>query len=571
MFETDTPQRKPCLIPETLMIVFRNYHPRVKDRALRHIEKTNLSETLDMLNGYTRCVKNPDEDEGPSPSKRQKLIMKNKTVNDSKAIENKTSHIYRSADTGRAYACTLYTSDIQLDQNKFYKLKIIKSDDFDRNGKVSILREWGRIGTKREGSRFEHFTGKNSIQDCCSIFKRKFFDLTGNGWDCQPYKSRKGKYVYINIDYREETAAGQISDAIDTNKLEAPVKKAVELIFKIDVMKQTMMELEIDKELMPLGYPSVQNVKEAGKVLNDVYDIHKHPDKYPDSQNSFKHLSNRFYQLIPQSRGDCANKVINNQKEIEKKRQLLNKLNKFEVDYKFCEDGQKTILDYYHQLETEMKPLNADSDEFTLIATYADNTFASAEHHADHRFKIEDIFEIKQKGAEKRFRKHANDSNRMLLWHGTRVSNVASILKDGFKISLPAAVPQAGKMFGQGIYFTDTVSKASLYANHKEQGQSALLFICEVALGEMHEVTSALHNNFTGADLPQGTNSVKAIGRTSPEGFMTYDNDIKVPMGNLYKNDSIKAGLRFNEFIIYDESRYKIKYLVQVVFDINLQ
>lgn len=49
-----------------------------------------------------------------------------------------------------------------------------------------------------------------------------------------------------------------------------------------------------------------------------------------------------------------------------------------------------------------------------------------------------------------------------MLWHGLKTQNVASTLKDGFRMPL-AEVAQTGYMFGKGIYFTDCFSKAATH------------------------------------------------------------------------------------------------------------
>ena len=45
--------------------------------------------------------------------------------------------------------------------------------------------------------------------------------------------------------------------------------------------------------------------------------------------------------------------------------------------------------------------------------------------------------------------------NVMELWHGTRVENVLSILKGGLIIPKSSAGHVTGRMFGDGVYFSD--------------------------------------------------------------------------------------------------------------------
>ena len=48
--------------------------------------------------------------------------------------------------------------------------------------------------------------------------------------------------------------------------------------------------------------------------------------------------------------------------------------------------------------------------------------------------------------------------NRMLLWHGSRLTNWVGILSKGLRIAPPEA-PVTGYMFGKGVYFADMVSQ----------------------------------------------------------------------------------------------------------------
>ena len=45
---------------------------------------------------------------------------------------------------------------------------------------------------------------------------------------------------------------------------------------------------------------------------------------------------------------------------------------------------------------------------------------------------------------------------RMLLWHGSRLTNWVGILSKGLRIAPPEA-PVTGYMFGKGVYFADMV------------------------------------------------------------------------------------------------------------------
>ncbi|MGG2383099.1 hypothetical protein, partial [Salmonella enterica] len=57
------------------------------------------------------------------------------------------------------------------------------------------------------------------------------------------------------------------------------------------------------------------------------------------------------------------------------------------------------------------------------------------------------------------------------LWHGTRVGNVLSIMKGGFVIPPSNASHVTGRMFGNGVYFSDQSTKSLNYAYGCAPGQ----------------------------------------------------------------------------------------------------
>jgi poly [ADP-ribose] polymerase len=78
------------------------------------------------------------------------------------------------------------------------------------------------------------------------------------------------------------------------------------------------------------------------------------------------------------------------------------------------------------------------------------------------------------------------------LWHGTKASNLLSILKHGLIIPPANAAHCTGRMFGNGIYTSLQSTKALNYAtdfwNRSGQpNQRTFMFLCEVALGKTYK------------------------------------------------------------------------------------
>ncbi|EEF39282.1 poly [ADP-ribose] polymerase, putative [Ricinus communis] len=87
------------------------------------------------------------------------------------------------------------------------------------------------------------------------------------------------------------------------------------------------------------------------------------------------------------------------------------------------------LYSHYSRLRCELAPLEVDSEEFSLIAKYMKNTHAKTQ--SQYTVDIIQIFKVSRKDESQRFRKFFSATNRMLLWHGSRLTNWTGILSQG--------------------------------------------------------------------------------------------------------------------------------------------
>ncbi|NET89908.1 MAG: hypothetical protein F6K45_17740 [Kamptonema sp. SIO1D9] len=85
--------------------------------------------------------------------------------------------------------------------------------------------------------------------------------------------------------------------------------------------------------------------------------------------------------------------------------------------------------------------------------------------------------------------------NVKLHWHGTKASNILSILEQGLIIPPVNAIQCTGRMFGKGIYGSEQSTKALNYAtNYWNQSggnnQRVYMLLCEFALGKAYSPTN---------------------------------------------------------------------------------
>jgi poly [ADP-ribose] polymerase 1 len=217
-------------------------------------------------------------------------------------------------------------------------------------------------------------------------------------------------------------------------------------------------------------------------------------------------------------------------------------------------------LDYcYNALQIQLEPLVQEANpEWKLLEQYAKNT------GLDGNMRIENIYRLQRRGEPERFQKWRTLDNHFLLWHGSHSSNYIGILSQGLRIAPPAA-PVSGYAFGKGVYFADMLSKSYNYCRNMGN-ESAFLLLSEVALGKMNSIYQAMYME----QAPEGMHSTKGIGRRGPDfaQSLVLPNGVQVPLGAVTEYPDPPAGtratLQHNEYIVYDESQCRMRYIVQI-------
>ena len=134
--------------------------------------------------------------------------------------------------------------------------------------------------------------------------------------------------------------------------------------------------------------------------------------------------------------------------------------------------------------------------------------------HACSHLKLKRVYVITNDAKLAEYRQTADKlGNEQRLWHGTRAHNVLSILKGGLIIPTSAGgYTITGRMFGDGLYFSDQSSKSLNYAYGYWSGSrdnNCFMFLADVAMGRSHTPSGP-----TGR-LPPGFDSMFAVGGRS--------------------------------------------------------
>ncbi|XP_052161977.1 poly [ADP-ribose] polymerase 2-A [Oryza glaberrima] len=473
-----------------------------------------------------------------------------------------TYHVLQLGD--EIYDATMNQTNVGDNNNKFYIIQALESD---AGGSFMVYNRWGRVGARGQDKLHGPFSSR---EQAIYEFEGKFHGKTNNHWsDRKSFECYARKYTWLEMDYGEadrETnkKVSPSTDQIKETKLETRIASFISLICNISMMKQQMVEIGYNADKLPLGKLSKSTIFKGYDVLKRISNVISRADR-----RQLEQLTGEFYTVIPHDFGfkKMREFIIDTPQKLKAKLEMVEALGEIEIATKLLEDDSTDQDDplyaRYKQLSCDFTPLEVGSEEYSMIKTYLANTHGKT--HTNYTVDVVQIFKVSRHGEMERFQKFATAGNRMLLWHGSRLTNWAGILSQGLRIAPPEA-PVTGYMFGKGVYFADMFSKSANYCYASEACRSGVLLLCEVALGEMNELLNA---DYDANNLPKGKLSTKGVGQTEPntaESKIT-DDGVVVPLGKPKAEPSKRGSLLYNEFIVYNVDQIRMRYVLHVSFN----
>ncbi|KAG8492561.1 hypothetical protein CXB51_009982 [Gossypium anomalum] len=442
-------------------------------------------------------------------------------------------------DSGSIYNTTLNLSDLSTGVNSYYILQIIQED---KESGCYVFRKWGRVGNEKiGGSKLEEMPKSDAISE----FKRLFLEKTGNSWEAgekkQNFQKQPGRFFPLDIDYGVNKPVLEKKHTDADSQLPPPLLELVKMLFNF----------EINMSEMPLGKLSKSNIQKGFEALTEIQNLLNSDASDPSLKESFiVDASNRFFTVIP----SIHPHVIRDEDDFKAKVKMLEALQGIEIASRlvgFDVDNDDSLDEKCKKLHCDITPLPHDSEDFQLIEKYLLTTHAPT--HTDWKLELEEVFSLEREGELDKFAPFREKlSNRMLLWHGSRLTNFVGILSQGLRIPPPEA-PATGYMFGKGVYFADLVSKSAQYCFTDRKNPVSLMLLSEVALGEVYELTKAKYIE----KLPKGKHSTRGLGKKVPKrsDFVKWKDDIIVPCGKPVPSSVKESELMYNEYIVYNTSQ----------------
>ncbi|KAJ5462438.1 hypothetical protein N7530_010643 [Penicillium desertorum] len=488
-------------------------------------------------------------------------------------------------DAGLIWDATLSQTVAAHNANKFYRVQLLVG----ANSKYYAWTRWGRVGEHGQSA----CLGDGGLADAMRQYEKKFKDKSGLKWENRLDTPRNGKYTFLERNYEEDDEEEDpvkkektIKEEEDKPAAQSALSKGLQdlmsFIFNRQDVLDTLAAMSYDAHKLPLGKLGDRTLKSGFSVLKEISELMATPSvaqaRYGQAYgNAIETLSNRYFTLIPHVFGRNRPPTLNTNAQIKKEVDLLEALTDMDVANEIMvsskEDDDTHPLDRQFQSlgMEEMTELDHKSTEFRELENYLQNS--RGETHSM-SYKVINIFRIERQGENDRFNSSPYakipNSDRRLLWHGSRSTNFGGILSQGLRIAPPEA-PVNGYMFGKGVYLADASSKSANYCCPYNSRGMGLLLLCDTELGapmleldrSNYNAGEEAHKAGKIATLGRGRNipgGWKDAGCLNPalEGVTMPD----VAIG--CSKDAQDRGLYYNEYIVYDVAQIRQRYLFQV-------
>ena len=417
-------------------------------------------------------------------------------------------------------------ADVRKNNNKFWYIELYDN--------ATVITRYGRVGTNGQ-TREKSFLGQYEAED---FFRSKCREKERSG--------RNGEIAYrpLNVISDGQAIDGKVINDVKLKDIaKKQIKRNNSIIDKLieyftqknahNITTATDGQITFNNSTglfqTPLGIVTQDNIDKANSILANI------GSRVAQNDYAFDNLTNDYLMLIPQNVGMTrisSRSFFGTLSAVQRQQSIVDSLQaSLQTATAQPVDDSKDDNEVFN---VELN-LVADSnilDKIKRLYNGSKNT-----QHTSYNLKVKTVYSVDIKTSKTAFETEGKVvGNINELWHGTRVSNILSILKAGLVIPPYNSSHCTGRMFGNGLYFSDQSTKALNYSYGYwggSQDNNCFMFLADVAMGKAYSPTNR-------------------YGETFPKAG--YDST-SVKGGN--------AGVCNNEMIVYKTSQANLKYLVE--------
>nr|XP_043613995.1 protein ADP-ribosyltransferase PARP3 [Erigeron canadensis] len=473
---------------------------------------------------------------------------------------------------GILYNCAFSVSDRGRKVNEFCIMQLIMVPE----NRLHLYYKKGKVGADpRAEEKVEEW---DNVDKAIEEFARLFEELTGN--EFEPWEREKKiqkklqKFFPIDMDDGYDVRYGglglrQLGAAAAHCKLDPMVANFMKVLCSQEIYRYALMELGLDVPDLPMAMLTDLHIKRCEEVLLEfVEKLKSTKEKEQRARAIWSDFSQRWFTLLHSSRpfifrdyqdlADHGASVLETVRDINVASRIIEDMSGATID--------DPLFDRYKKLGCSISPLEKESDDYGMILKYVEKTYEPVKvGEISYGVSVENIFQV-EVSAGPSYDEIKKLPNKVLLWCGTRSSNLMRHLHKGF---LPAvcSLPVSGYMFGKAIVCSDAAAEAARYGYTAVDRPEGFLVLAVASLGDkITELTSAPEDTKSLEDKKAG---VMGLGRkkTDEKDHFVWKDDIKVPCGSLVASDHRDSPLEYNEYAVYDPNQVIIRFLVGVKFE----
>jgi hypothetical protein len=418
-------------------------------------------------------------------------------------------------------------------------------------------------------------TEKNDLKSAVEIFEDYFSNKTGNKWGSFKHQKKK-HFMHVigqEIDYSNLLVKQEVRQEIKSRlnwKLQGFIKS---IINPYPVTPKKKKEEKITKlGITPFGMISNEQLKSGMEYLLEFKSVLELDKK--NTGKILKEMSHHFFTLIPIESPFVINTIEQIQQiiiaiETMMNTNLLNEMQKKNT-------AMHPTDAVYSDLGVKLEIISEDTYEYIVINKYLESSnkflqdifekkidFNLVGYWNHYTYKLLQVAKIDTPKIESK-------TKNMLLIHGTPNRNIISILKNGLKINPGGNVYITGRLFGDGLYFADTFIKSCKYTDgwynnwyRDDDDDHICLFLVEVAVDNLARYTKCPFDAGSRFKVPTGHKSVMGVGKITPDMKQVKKmGNCIVPVGAMIPSSTPDAYLNYNEYVVYNESDVRLRYIV---------
>lgn len=423
----------------------------------------------------------------------------------------------------------LMCSNVLGNNNKFYSLEIQK----DKSGKYQLFSHYGRIsGDSIDSGVYEirPFSDMYAAQrEFDKIINKKIRGKTKKSSDGSSYREA---YEEVDVISSSVGSSNVLSKTSKTSSSKSKIdKKLFEEYGQVESKLLTMLEDENIHDITnsttmtytsnglqtPLGPLTYGHIDKARKVLDNISgEVKDMKNKVITSGLTL--LNNEYLSLIPRNLGRniSSNDLIVTGDKVMREYDLLQQM-ETAIQLSTMKDSNDTDFELGFHIELAPKEILEE------VRRQVDRT--RKHRHLDH-YKVKRVYQIENYKERRAFEAYADtllkekgsrtshrlDYAEVDMFHGSRNSNLLSILMNGFYVPPKNAPHVTGRMFGNGVYGADASTKALNYSaggwgGRANKNPNIFCFVVLFSLGKVYETKRELSSG-----VPYGYNSIFAKG-----------------------------------------------------------